>query len=87
MGQLSYIFNIADDHHFDVLAAYEIDDQYSDYLSGSASNFATPDKNAMSNGMTLQSVGGSDSRTRMVSYITRLNYDFTTVPFKLINTE
>lgn len=75
-NQLSYAFTIAGNHHFDVLAAYEIDDQYSDYLSGSASNFATPDKHAMSNGMTLQSVGGSDSRTRMVSYITRLNYDF-----------
>ena len=75
-NQLSYRFDIADDHHFDALIGYEIDDQYSDYISASASNFATPDKHVMSNGMTVEAVGGSDTRTRMVSYISRLNYDY-----------
>lgn len=75
-NQLSYKFNIKDDHHFDVLVGYEIDDHYHDYLSGSASNFATADKNALSNGMTTQGVSGNDTRTRMVSYLARLNYDY-----------
>ncbi len=75
-NQLSYQFNIQDDHHFDVLAGYEIDDQRRDYLSGYKSNFASFDKPALSNGATLQSTGGYDDRTRMVSYVGRLNYDY-----------
>ena len=75
-NQLSYKFNIANDHHFDALVGYEIDDQYRDYLSGYATNFATADKDEISNGMKTESVGGSSTRTRMVSYLTRVNYDY-----------
>lgn len=75
-NQLSYKCSIAQDHHLDVLGGYEIDDQYSDYLSGYATNFATADKNQISNGMKTESIGGSDTRTRLVSYISRLNYDY-----------
>lgn len=75
-NQLSYKTTLAKDHHIDVLAGYEIDDQYRDYLSGYATNFATADKNDISNGMKTESVGGSSTRTRMVSYLTRLNYDY-----------
>lgn len=77
-NQLSYKMSIAADHHLDALAGYEIDDQYRDYLSGYATNFATYDKNQISNGMKTESVGGSDTRTRMVSYLFRLNYDYKT---------
>ncbi len=75
-NQISYKFNIAENHHFDALVGYEIDDLYSDYLYGYASNFATYEKQAIGNGMTLESLGGSDSRARMVSYVSRLNYDY-----------
>lgn len=75
-NQLSYKFDINEDHHFDVLAGYEIDDQYRDYLSGAASNFATADKNAISNGMKTEGVSGNHTRTRMVSYLSRINYDY-----------
>ena len=75
-NQLSYKTTIATDHHVYVLVGYEIDDQYRDYLSGYATNFATYDKNEISNGMKTESVGGSDTRTRMVSYLFRLNYDY-----------
>lgn len=75
-NQLSYRFNVKEDHHFDVLAGYEIDEQYSDYLSGYATNFATYDKTAISNGMKVESVGGYDQKTRLVSYLSRANYDF-----------
>ena len=75
-NQVSYKTSIARDHHIDALVGYEIDDQYRDYLSGYATNFTTHDKNQISNGMKTESVGGNDTRTRMVSYLTRLNYDY-----------
>ena len=75
-NQISYKFNIAENHHFDALVGYEIDDLYSDYLYGYASNFATYEKQAIGNGMTLESLDGSDTRARMVSYVSRLNYDY-----------
>jgi len=43
-NQVSYKTSIARDHHIDALVGYEIDDQYRDYLSGYATNFATHDK-------------------------------------------
>lgn len=75
-NQLNYKFSIATDHHVDALVGYEIDEQYRDYLSGYATNFATHEKNDISNGMKTESVGGYDQKTRMVSYLTRLNYDY-----------
>ncbi len=75
-NQLNYKFNLSDNHHFDVLGGYEIDDQYRDYLSGYATNYATPDKNDISNGMKTESVGGNHIRSRMISYLSRLNYDY-----------
>lgn len=75
-NQLSYAKTIAEVHNLDGLLGYEIDDQYRDYLSGYATNFATPDKNDISNGKKTESVGGSDTRTRMVSYIGRVNYNY-----------
>ena len=75
-NQLSYKFDIGTDHHLDLLAGYEIDSQYRDYLSGYATNFATADKNDISNGMMTESVGGNSTETRMVSYLTRANYDY-----------
>lgn len=75
-NQLTYKHTIANVHHLDELLGYEIDDQYRDYLSGYATNFATPDKNDISNGKKTESVGGSYNRTRMVSYIGRVNYDY-----------
>ena len=75
-NQLSYKFNIAKNHHFDVLAGYEIDEQYRDYLSAETTNFATFQKPALSNGMKQEGASGSDSKTRIISYLGKLNYDF-----------
>lgn len=75
-NQLTYAKTFADVHHLDGLVGYEIDDQYRDYLSGYATNFATPEKNDISNGKKTESVSGSNTRTRMVSYIGRVNYDY-----------
>lgn len=75
-NQLTYRFDLARDHHFDLLAGYETDSQERDYLSGYATNFATASKNEISNGMKTESVSGSSARTRMVSYVSRINYDY-----------
>lgn len=75
-NQLSYLKTFANDHYFDALVAYEIDAKESDGLSGSVSNFLNPSKNEISNGQTLESLSGSSSKTRMVSYVSRLNYDY-----------
>lgn len=73
---LTYAKTFNENHHLDFLAGYEIDDTYNDYLFGEAYNFTTPDKHAISNGMKTISVGGNDSRYRLVSYLSRLNYDY-----------
>jgi TonB-linked SusC/RagA family outer membrane protein len=75
-NQLNYATTIAEHHHLDALAGFETDEQYTDYLSGNASNFATASKNAISNGMKTESVSGSDSNQRIVSYLSRVNYDY-----------
>ena len=75
-NQLSYACTIADDHNLDVLVGYEIDDQNRDYVSGSRTNFATYNKPALSNGATLGGASGSSTRTRLLSYLSRVNYDY-----------
>ena len=75
-NQLTYMKTFAGVHHFDALLGYEIDDQYRDYLSGSATNFATPSRQDIGNGVKTEGVGGSQSRSRLVSYIGRVNYDY-----------
>ncbi|MEG1616258.1 MAG: TonB-dependent receptor [Bacteroidales bacterium] len=73
---LSYNVTIDEKHHLDALLGFETDESYRDYLSGYATNFARPDKNEISNGMKMESVGGSDIRSRLVSYLSRVNYDY-----------
>lgn len=73
---LSYQTTIAKHHHLDVLVGYETDDYYKDYLTGSASNFATYEKNDLSNGNKLEGTSGYSSETRLVSYLSRVNYDY-----------
>lgn len=75
-NQLSYITTIGKDHHLDALVGYEIDDQRRDYISGNATNFANYNKTELSNGATLVSTAGASTRTRMVSYLSRVNYDY-----------
>lgn len=75
-NQLSYATTIGENHHLDALVGYEIDDQYRDYLSGQRYNFASSNKNELSNGSVLVDTNGSDTRTRMISYLSRINYDY-----------
>lgn len=75
-NQLAYAVTLGENHNLDALIGYEIDDQAREYISGEAIDFSNSNKNALSNGATVTSVGGSDTRTRMVSYLGRVNYNY-----------
>lgn len=63
-------------HNLDLLAGYEINSKELDGLGSTISNFASMDKPEISTGTMFQSMSGSHSATRIVSYITRANYDY-----------
>ncbi len=73
---LGYNFNFLENHHFDALVAYDMEDFMNDYLSGNTKNFAIPDLDAIANGAEPTSVSGSPSEWRMVSFISRANYNY-----------
>ena len=75
-NHLTYNVTIADRHHLDALLGFEMDDQQKTALSASATNFATADKNSLDNGKTVDGVGGYENCSRLVSYVTRVNYDY-----------
>jgi len=75
-NQLTYAVTIAKNHNLDALIGYETDDQRRESLSGERSNFASNNKHELSNGAKLEDTGGSSTRTRMVSYLGRVNYDY-----------
>ena len=73
---LTYQMKLNKKHNLDFLAGYEINSKESDGLGTTISNFARTDKPEINNGVVYQSMGGSNSTTRIVSYITRVNYDY-----------
>lgn len=73
---LSYQTTIAENHHLDALVAYETDMAYSDRLEAQSTNFAHHDKNDIENGMKQEAIGGYSKEYRLVSYLTRVNYDY-----------
>ncbi len=73
---LSYQKSFNELHNLDALVGYEIDNQSRDYLMAYVKNFARPDKPEISNGVKLDNAGGSGNGTRLVSYISRVNYNY-----------
>lgn len=73
---LTYQMTLNKKHHLDFLAGYEINSKESDGLGATISNFARTDKPEINNGVVYQNMDGSCSATRIVSYITRVNYDY-----------
>lgn len=73
---LNYIKTFNNSHHLDVLAAYEISDYSRDYLSGSQTNFVNANYNSIGNGTIPSSVGGYNVQNRLLSYISKINYDW-----------
>lgn len=72
----SYEKTFAEKHGFDAVVGYEIDSRYADGLSGAAKNFANSEKNEISNGAIPYAVSGSWRDTKMVSYISKANYNY-----------
>lgn len=73
---LSYLKQINDKHNIDALIGYETDQYTRDYVSAENMNFAIPEKHAISNGVKVGGVDGSDTGYRMVSYVSKFNYDY-----------
>ena len=73
---LTYQMTLNKKHHLDFLAGYEINSKETDGLGATISNFARTDKPEINNGVVYQNMDGSCSATRIVSYITRVNYDY-----------
>ena len=74
---VNYVKTFAQKHHLDVLAAYEVESYQTDKASGERSNIPSyagltePD-----NAAVLNSFVSSTQDYRMLSYISRLNYDY-----------
>ena len=75
-NNLTYITNLADKHNLDVLIGYEVNQYKRDYISGTIKNFPTVDKDEISNGSNITGLGGYLNERRMVSYLSRLNYNY-----------
>ncbi|MDR2859190.1 MAG: SusC/RagA family TonB-linked outer membrane protein, partial [Mediterranea sp.] len=75
-NSLNYVKSFAQKHNLDVLAGYETH-EYSRYsLSGSVSDFPTIDKQEISNGAAITDLSGSTSGWRLLSYLSRANYNY-----------
>ncbi|SMG06035.1 TonB-linked outer membrane protein, SusC/RagA family [Sphingobacterium psychroaquaticum] len=75
-NSLTYNKTFKDLHHFDVLAGYEVNKYVRDDLSGAKDNFPSDDKIVMSNGSVLTDLSGSVSEWRLLSYLSRANYNY-----------
>ena len=75
-NNLSYETTFRDVHNFEALIAYETDERKSDYLSGTTKNFVNPILNEIGNGSIYDNIGGASSMWRMISYISKFNYNY-----------
>ena len=73
---LGYIRKFKDVHNVDVLVAYEIEDFKTDNLSGSKQGIASDHLTDLDAASTLLSASSSPTEYRLLSYISRLNYDY-----------
>jgi TonB-linked SusC/RagA family outer membrane protein len=73
---LAYEKSFSGKHNIDGLVGYEIEDYNRDYLDGYKSNFPSVEKHDISNASALAEVSGYLSQSRLISYISRINYNF-----------
>lgn len=72
----NYINTFLGKHHIDVLAAYEIESYNTDKASGEKSKLPSENLVEPDNAAVLNSFISSTQAYRMISYISRLNYDY-----------
>lgn len=75
-NSLTYTKTFANKHHVDVLGAYEVNSYRRENLSGSKDNFPSIDKIVIDNGSVLTDLGGKNDEWRLLSYLTRANYNY-----------
>lgn len=75
---LNYNFNIKEDHHFSVLAGYEIYNKEYKRTYAQGTKFPIGGLTELNVAATPQEVGSVTDKERMLSYFGRLNYDYQT---------
>ncbi|MFZ4861069.1 TonB-dependent receptor [Sphingobacterium sp. Mn56C] len=75
-NSLTYTKKFAAKHNVDVLAGYEVNRYTRDDISGGKDNFPTFDKIFPSNGSVLTDFSGAQQEWRLLSYLSRANYNF-----------
>lgn len=74
---VNYVRTFAQKHHLDVLAAYEIENYQIDKASGERSKMpSNPGLTAPDNAAVLNSFISSTQDYRLLSYLSRVNYDY-----------
>lgn len=73
---LNYVRTFAARHHLDVLAAYEIENYQTDKAVGDKSKLPSDLLFEPDNAAQLNSFNSSTTASRMLSYVSRLNYDY-----------
>lgn len=73
---LNFVRTFAAKHHLDVLAAYEIENYQTDKAFGDKSKLPSDILVEPDNAAQLNSFSSSPKGSRMISYLSRLNYDF-----------
>lgn len=73
---LNYVRTFAYKHHLDVLAAYELESYQTDKASGMKSKLPSDILTEPDNAAVLNSFISSTQDYRMISYLSRLNYDY-----------
>ena len=66
----------ANKHHLDVLAAYEAESYQTDHASGEKSKLPSDKLTEPDNAAVLNSFKSATQAYRMISYLSRLNYDY-----------
>ncbi|MFY0255551.1 SusC/RagA family TonB-linked outer membrane protein [Chitinophaga sp. 30R24] len=75
-SNVNYVKTLGNNHNLDALLAFEVMDSYDNSLNGQATGFLNYDYTEIGNGSVPVSVGGYFSQDRMVSYISRANYNW-----------
>lgn len=73
---LNYVRTLAHKHHLDVLVAYEIENYQTDKAVGDKSKLPSDLLLEPDNAAVLNSFVSSTQDSRMISYLSRLNYDY-----------
>lgn len=75
-NSLNYTKTFAQKHNLDALIGYETNEYKRDYLSGTMRDFPSSEKQEISNGSLKYSLGGSERAWRLLSYLSRINYNY-----------